>query len=260
MSWISLINGFQETHEKRSDEFEIPDVDTILAGDIKDPRKSWRLNDDEFIAGKLSDFSANWAIVAEGDSRSEKFLHIIRNGLDIFEFLKSDQVLSDAPMQNSKSARNNADFVRETLAKWVDQRVVEIVDYYSDTLINGLIVAMDNGKPSRLCLHTLHVNNALRDCPFSLPTVYDLAIMTEPGYGVTTVDIKSGFLHIPLQSKSKRLLGMQFPDEHGNIITHRSRVMMWGMKIASYIFQEIQAIPVRFLQRKGAQITLMTQV
>lgn len=63
-----------------------------------------------------------------------------------------------------------------------------------------------------VCLHTLFINTACRDLDMSLPTVTELASLTTVTSMLSKIDLKSGFLHIPLRHHNRRLYWFRWLD------------------------------------------------
>ena len=228
-------------------QLQIPKDEILQTTKDYDNRDLYILDAQDFKAGRLGDQRRQWSQVLRGYEHETEVRSILFDGLNMREYLETE-VPWHEPMNNAKSCKGHEAFIRGQLQTWLDQGVLEYVAdrEVANTRINGLTVAMENGEPKRLCVHTLHVNNHTKDLPMTLPNTTHLAMAVSPTDTMAKFDMKSGFLQIKLHEESKQYFGIKFDMGRGQRVM-RFVVMPWGTNLATAIYQKVQCGAVQYL-------------
>lgn len=207
--------------------------------------------EDEFRGGEPAKFINNWEKLSMKVRQKPTSFQVetLKYGLNVNDYLKKGGILANE-LPNAKSADKYPDFVSNGLTNWLRQKVIVEIEEAEALkgVINPLTVAVDDSnppQPKRLCLHTLHCNNKTKKLPMKLPSVTEVAGLTNRNVMLAKFDLKSGFLHIPLMIMCMKLFIMKWRGRYYKFIT-----MPWGTSFATAVFQRFQQLIVAHLQQQ----------
>jgi hypothetical protein len=201
-------------------------------------------NSDLFKAGKLYVHTDNWRMLDEATNYDHtELIKIITEKLNIENTMKY-MIKTPEAMINAKSCTGQEPFIRKQINEWSLSEAIEEIEFYEGLVINGLTVAGIFAEKLRLCLHSLHVNEAtMEKLPLKLPVVAQLGAKMHANTYFSKIDCKSGFLQFALKKEHRRLFGFKFEGKY-----FQFKVMPWGLTSATYYFQMVQQVIVRYLR------------
>ena len=108
-----------------------------------------------------------------------------------------------------------------------------------------LPVTVEPTKP-RLCIDARFLNLWMKDMPFSLDKLSEVARYVYPGSFMTKCDDKSGYDHVMLTESSQSYFGFSFGGLWFVCTTHP-----FGWKISPYVYHTIGLAATGFLRAQG---------
>lgn len=220
-------------------------------GELKFP------NPKQFLAGCLHDNIDEWEYILKNNSASEEIYGWIRNGIDLFRYIKpfkgsfsGDEYNHDFPpprhSNNSSKCIPFIDFINETVLERLCNNSIECIGKVGQAKPPDIISALtvEPTKP-RLCINLMYLNCWIRDVPFTLDTLKDVPRVIKQNAFFTSVDDKSGFDNVLLEEASRDLVCFQWAGYF-----FRFRTLPFGFKLSSYIYHTLNLQPVSYIRSR----------
>jgi len=161
---------------------------------------------------------------------------------------------------NNASARQDMEFVRNTVRKWADQGVVKILKE-KPNFVSPLTVAarhcIDGSIKKRLCWDGSRcVNKLLAQESVSLSHLQNALELTEKGDLQCKYDLKSAYFHIKIHEHHVKYLGAKFMDEKGEPVYFCFLFMPFGLSSAVRCMTKLFKPIVAYLSSVGIRHTI----
>lgn len=144
--------------------------------------------------------------------------------------LKSDAIPVSKPSRRIPISLKEP--LKRELKRLCDNNVIEKVNGTTDWISN--IVVIEKPNKLRICLDPKHLNLAIRDNFYEIPTFDDIKSKFANKNFFSVFDIKDGFLQVKLDEASQNLCSFSTP-----FGIFKYKRLPFGLKIAAEVFQKI---------------------
>ena len=165
--------------------------------------------------------------------------------------LEFDQIPQECELQNRVEGVNQRKFVDTEVEKLLQKGSIKQVSRDKIHCVLPLRCVPKKLKKYRLVLDCQHVNSNIVCPTFTQEGISSVADQIEPEDELISVDLESGFHHVPVKISDQKFLGFYW---NGNYYVWC--VLPFGVKSAPYYFNKILRPVVRFLRENGVRNAL----
>jgi len=157
--------------------------------------------------------------------------------------------------QNNKSAKQDMEFVRETIHKWEKEGVVEVVA--SKPMVVSPLTVVSRTMPDgtikkRLCFDgSRYVNPRLKKEKVNLAHLQKALEITEQGDWQAKYDLTNAYFHIKICQEHRKFLGASFEKVDGSKEYFQFNVLPFGLSTAVQAMTKMTKPLQAFVNKKG---------
>lgn len=153
--------------------------------------------------------------------------------------LKDDEPINLRPRRLASGEREE---VNKHIDEWLEAGIIQpsVSDYASP-----IVFAKKKDESTRLCIDYRLLNKKIIKDRYPLPLVEDQLDALQDAKVFSTLDLKSGFFHVPVDESSKKYTAFVIPDGH-----YEFAKMPFGLCNAPAVFQKFINAVFRDLIRK----------
>ena len=139
--------------------------------------------------------------------------------------------------------------------RWVEEELQQmerehIICSYTKPLVLSPLGVVE-GKKRRLVMDLRYLNQHLVVPKIKFESYNDVASQIRPGDWLTKVDLKKGYLHVPMNAKYQRYLGFHFGGKN-----YVFRAMPFGLSSAPAAFTKLLRPVAQLLRQKGLRLVI----
>jgi len=152
--------------------------------------------------------------------------------------------------QNRDFSSKQKDFIRQELKDLKASDTIQQCDYVPKGVSPIRPIPKKGGK-QRLIINLRHLN-AFSDPPkFQYEDINKVLLLAQPGDDIVTVDLKSGFHHVPVSEKLSDWLGFSFEGKY-----YRYKALPFGANFSPYFFHKLLRPVISHLRQKGLRVAI----
>jgi hypothetical protein len=190
--------------------------------------------------GYPEDHLVHWRKIEASDT----VLSWLQNGVEIPFINKPDPFV----LFNRRFSKLEQQFIQEEIKRL--KRLQVIVPDYSVQYLSPISCIPKSNKGHRLVFDLRHINSFIDTPKFKYEDIDCVLELVEPEDKLVTVDIKDGFLHIPISRESQQYLGFQFEG-----VKYRWRRLPFGLSSSPYFFCKTIRPIIYYLRGLGVKVS-----
>lgn len=154
---------------------------------------------DNFVAGKISQFSENWMNITTDRS----ILNTVINGLHI-------QFESDPCCLCNRSEigfnTTEQEIIDQLLKKFLNRHIVESASHEIGEVISNIFIRPKPDGTYRLILNLSNLNEHIEYVHFKMETLKNALQLVEQGCYFAKIDLKDAYYSVPIDKESRKFL------------------------------------------------------
>lgn len=210
--------------------------------EIKEEEFSLKNKDVTCVKGNLKRNISFWEEIGASDF----IIDVIKNGYKV-PFYETPE---HSFLNNNRSAKNNADFVRQAIAELLTKGCVVEVPF-KPIVVNPLTVSINKQGKKRLVLDLRNPNKCVWKERIKFEDWKVALGYFEKGSFLFKFDLKSGYFHLDLAPEFHTYFGFQFDG-----IFYTYTVLPFGLSTAAYIFTKCLRAIVKFWRENLIRIVV----